>query len=266
MSTPLPRLDPYMLSIGEPLEDLSKIAAAQPFRSQGPSLPRDDLDVLTRAARARWRSVGATPALAEAGLMDDTGVTSDGQTVVSLLTGATGRVRVESGRGRAPLTLDVYLRDGLALTLATSSPAALADAPHGDDLLAVASTVGLDILDTAAVPAHIASWVGLAPAWSLATAPTEIREDLVLARVDDPGTPPPAGADAHLRHVWEQPWYMWTLRASGSEHGLLMVQAGAAGCFVVRSSRTPESVTFGAAVSAEVWLRIVGAVAGAVAA
>ena len=265
MSAPLPRLDPFMVSIGEPIEDLSRIAAAQPFRSQGPTLPRDDLDLLVRAARARFRSVRATPALRDAGLMDDRGLTPDGHTVVALVHGATGRVRVESGRGRAPLTLDVYLRSGLALALATASPTSLAAAPHGDDLLTAATTVGLDILDSAAVPAHIASWVGLAPAWSLATTPTEIREDLVLARVDDPSTPAPAGADANLRHVWAQPWKLWTLRASGSETGLMVVHAGSAGSFTLQTAGEPDHVTFGAIPSAELWLRIVGSTARAAA-
>ena len=32
----LPRLDPYLERIGEPLEDLSRIAASQPYESLGP--------------------------------------------------------------------------------------------------------------------------------------------------------------------------------------------------------------------------------------
>lgn len=31
----LPRLDPYLEGIGEPLEDLSRIAADQPYESRG---------------------------------------------------------------------------------------------------------------------------------------------------------------------------------------------------------------------------------------
>ena len=47
----LPRLDPYLVSIGEELEDLSRIGAAQPYRHDGPALPREDLEVLVRARR-----------------------------------------------------------------------------------------------------------------------------------------------------------------------------------------------------------------------
>ncbi|WP_315093142.1 hypothetical protein [uncultured Cellulomonas sp.] len=264
MSATLPRLDPYLVSIGEELEDLSRIAGSQPFRSTGPTLPREDLEVLVRAASARLRKVRATPTLVEAGLMDDSGPTDDGRTVARMLSGSQARLRVESGRGRAPLTLDVYLADGRALAIATSSPAALADVPHGDTILEVAGSVGLDLVDSSAVPALVASWVGLSPAWSLATTPEAILEETVLTRVDEPETPPPPGADAHLRHVWGQPWYLWTLQASGNEYGLVVVRAGAAGQFLLTSSDEPGHVGFVAVPAAQLWAHLVEQTATAV--
>ena len=253
----LPRLDPYLVSIGAELEDVSRISAAQPFTHQGPALPREDLEVLARAAKARLRKVGATPTLTAAGLMDESGLTEDGRTIAGLLTQPEARMHVESGRGRAPLTLDVYLRGGLALTVATTSPASLDQTPHGDTILEVAGTVGLDVVDSSGVPALIASWVGLAPGWSLATTPDSILEETVLARVDEPATPPPPGADAHLRHVWSQPWFLWTLRASGSETGLVVVRAGSAGQYLLTTATEPGHVGFSAVPSAQLWAHLV---------
>jgi hypothetical protein len=258
----LPRLDPYLVSIGEELEELSGIAASQPYRPGGPTLPREDLAVLAKAATARLRKVRATPTLVEAGLMDEDGLTADGRTLAAVLTQPEARMRVESGRGRAPLTLDISLRGGLGLAVATASPASIDQVPHGDTILEVAGTVGLDLVDSSGVPALIASWVGLSPAWSLATSPGTLPEETVLSRVDEPSTPPPPGADDHLRYVWSQPWYLWTLRASGA-HGLVVVRAGAAGQFVLTSADEPGHVGFAAVPAAQLWPHLVAQTATA---
>ncbi|MBO3085132.1 hypothetical protein [Cellulomonas fengjieae] len=260
----LPRLDPYLLSIGEELEDLSRIGARQPYRPSGPSLPREDLEVLARAATARLRKVTATPTLTEAGLMEGTELTSDGRMVAGLLTQAEARMRVESGRGRAPLTLDVYLGGGLGLAVATASPASIEDTPHGEAILEAAGSVALDLVDSSGIPALVASWVGLAPAWSLATAPETILEETVLTRVDEPETPPPPGADAHLQYVWSQPWFLWTLRSSGSPDGLAVVHAGAAGHFLLMSADEPGHVGFQCIPAAQLWAHLVEQTAVAV--
>ena len=136
--------------------------------------------------------------------------------------------------------------------------------PHGDAILEVAGTVGLELVDSSGVPALVASWVGLAPAWSLATTPPTILEETVLARVDEPETPPPPGADAHLRYVWSQPWFLWTLRASGSEYGLVVVHAGAAGQFLITSADEPGHVGFGPVPAAQLWAQLVQQTADAV--
>jgi len=262
VTTRLPRLDAYLVGIGEELEDLSRVGGAQPFAPTGPSLPREDLALL--AAAAAGGAVKGTSTLTGAGLVADGLLTEDGRTVATLLTAPTSRLRVESGRGRAPLTLDVHVRGGLALAVATASPAALTEAPTGEALLAAAGTVTLDVLDAAAVPAHIASWVGLGPAWALATSPTDVPEDTVLARVDDADIPPPPDADAHLRHAWAQPWHLWTVRSSAGGHGLVVVRAGTAGHLALTSSSVPGHVGLHPVASAALWAGLVDLVSGAV--
>lgn len=262
--TPQPALDPYLTSIGEPVEDLSRIMASQPFRSVGPSLDRADLEALVAAGRPALLRRSTPPALVEADLMDGRGrLTDSGRSVHAMLTAADGRLRVESVRGSTPLVLDVYVRQGWALTVSTRSPAAIAEPPRGQDIVTTATRIGLDHVDAARVPMDVAAWVGLAPAWSLATEPVDVPEALLRRRVDDPTTPPAPDADAHLRYVWQQPWFLWTLQASGSTSGRIMVNAGRAGHFALT---TPDGgpaaaeaglVGFRAMPSAAVWRDLV---------
>lgn len=262
MSQQIPRTDPTLAVLGESMEDLSLIAGAQPFQPHGPSLPREDLALL--AAAAGTGTVKATPPLEAAGLAQDGRLTPDGRTVAQLLTAPTAHLRAESGRGRTPLTLDVHLRGGHALAVATASPAALATAPTGDALLTTARTVSLDLVDGAEVPALVAAWVGLGPAWSLATSPTDLPEDLVLSHVDDPDLPPPPGADAPLRRVWAEPWFLWTVRSSAGGHGLVVIDAGRAGHLALTTSPLRGHVGLHAVPSAVLWARLVELVSGAV--
>lgn len=258
----LPALDPYLDSIGEPLEDLGRVGPSQPFQSAGPAVDRADLEALVRLGRSDLDPAAAPPALRSAELVDDEGVLTDGgRAVFSALSAPLGHLRVESARGSTPLVLDVYLRSGWALVLATRSPASLPAAPKGDAIVAAATQLRLDYVDAAQVPVTVASWVGLAPAWSLGTSPEDLPERDILARVDDPRALPPAGADAHLRHAWEQPWFLWTLQAVHLTHGRVMVNAGRAGHFALTQG-TGDLVGFRPVPSAAVWLDLVTLVAG----
>lgn len=259
MSAASPLLDPYLVSIGEELEDLSRISREQPFRATGPRVDRAALETFASARRRVTGTVSS--ALVAAELIDDAGrLTEPGRLVQAFLRKPEGRVRVESGRGHAPLTLDVHLRAGRALVLSTAAPGSLAEPPRGDAIVAAGTTVTLDMMEAAAVPATIAAWVGLGPAWSLATSPVDLPEDLLLRRVDDPHVPVPPGAGAHLRHVWAQPWFMWTLRATTQTSGLVMVNAGRSGHYAMTlpSDGADEgSIGFHAVPSAVLWTRLV---------
>jgi hypothetical protein len=168
-------------------------------------------------------------------------------------------VRIDSGRGSTPLTFDAYVNAGRALVVANRSPAGPEEAPRGDDILTAATTVHLDLCDVTLVPLAMAGWVGLAPAWSLATTPELIEEELILRRADDPTVAPPEDADAHLRYMWSQPWFPWTLQASGVDTGRVMVNAGRAGHFALMQG-DGERVRFGAMLSYDVWFDLVAMV------
>jgi hypothetical protein len=271
-----PRLDPYLVTLGERYEDVSGVAAAQPFRSAGPTLHRDAVTLLAatdpdgRGRRTgmlgRIRGLRGEDALVAelvaAELMTPSGeLTDSGRLVAAALTRPTAHVRVESARGRTPLALAASALHGQAAVVATASPAALGEEPRGEQILDTATTVTLDWIDVSFLPVMIASWVGLAPAWSLATEPELLPEQLVTQRADDPATPPPVGADQNLRHAWEQPWHLWTMRAEHVAAGRILVNAGRAGHFMLLSpdpSRAAEGlVLFRATPAANVWLDLV---------
>jgi hypothetical protein len=180
----LPRLDPYLESIGEPVEDLSRIAASQPYESLGPLLPRQALRIL--AGSGRKVSLGLKELL-EAGLVSENGkLTEQGKLVKQILTKPRAQLRIESSRGRAPLTFEAYVASGQAVLLASASPASLTDDPHGDDITTASALVRLDFVPAGYVPIAMAAWTGIAPAWSLATSPELIDQELLTHRADNP--------------------------------------------------------------------------------
>jgi hypothetical protein len=253
----LPRLDPYMESIGAEVEDLSRISAGQPYESLGPLLPRQALQIL--AGSGRKVTLGLKELL-DAGLATEKGkLTQQGNLVREILTKPEARIRLESSRGRATLTFEAYVAGGQAVLLASASPASLTEVPHGEDILTASASVRLDFVPASYVAIAIASWVGVAPAWSLATRPELIEQDLLVQRADDDAVPPPADADEHLKYVWSQPWFLWTLTGSGLRSGLAMINAGRAGHFMLTQGEGSKA-RFTAYTSLHLWEKLVALV------
>jgi hypothetical protein len=255
----LPRLDAYLESIGEPLEDLSRIAADQPYESLGPLLPRQALEILAGAGR-KDNNLGLKE-LVDAELATDDGkLTEQGELVKQILTKPIAQIRLESSRGRATLTFEAYVYGGQAVLLASASPASLVEVPHGEDILTASALVRLDFVPAEYIPIAIAAWTGIAPAWSLGTSPEEIDEELLVHRADDPAVPPPTDADEHLKYVWSQPWFLWTLSGSGLDSGLVMINAGRAGHFALTQGEEEGKARFTAYPSTYLWQKLVALV------
>lgn len=248
----LPRLDPYLESIGESVEDLSRIAADQPYESLGPLLPRQALEIL--AGRPGTEGLKE---LVDAELATEDGkLTEQGELVKQILTQPIAQLRLESSRGRATLTFEAYIYGGQAVLLASASPASLTEVPHGEDILTASALVRLDFVPAGYVPIAMASWTGIAPAWSLATSPELIDEELLIHRADDDAVPPPADADAHLKYVWSQPWFLWTLSGTGLDSGLVMINAGRAGHFAITQGED-KKVRFSPYPAMYLWQKLV---------
>ncbi|NIZ91912.1 hypothetical protein [Kineococcus rubinsiae] len=236
-----PRRDPWFAARGEDLEDLARVAEAQPAPAAGLRLSRAAFDHLAGARRRvapEFRDE-----LVAAGLLRAGGRPSeDGAGLVALARERTGHLRLESARGAAPLALDVSLHGADALVVTTAAPGELPADPRGGELRDAAGVVTVDVVDASLLPVVLAGFVGLGPAWSAGGA-VELPQDLLARRAADPRTPPPADADAALLRAWAQPWFLCTLHADGLDADRLLLNAGAAGTYVVRTQgEGPASV------------------------
>jgi hypothetical protein len=260
-----PRRDPFLATLGEDVEDLSRVAPAQAWASAGPTLSRAGFELLRRSAAGdlRVRRLGAGEVaqldrLVAAGLLDTNGrLTDPGLRVAGTLAQPQGMVHVDAAVGRIPFSFQASLHGDHAVVVATASPQPWSGSdPDAEQVLALADALTIDDVPVGYLPVAVARWVGLGPAWSLATEPELLPEALVAARLEDPEVPAPAEADPLLREVWRQPWYLWTLRTTASQHGLVVVHAGDRGCYAMASAPEPGVVAFRAISSYDVWLRL----------
>lgn len=227
---PEPARDLDLLDLGENLEDLSRVRAEQRFRPPGVTVDRESL--------LAWvRDGTSAPELADVGLVDHDGApTETGARLRTVVAGADRVVRVEASVGLLPLTLSLHRRGGDTIVLATDgiSQWRAAD-PHRRALGEVPSRIHVMDLSTVGTVGVLCSWLGVAPAWSLALDPPEVSRDRLLSRLQDRTTPPP-----HTQERWRQIWRrlaaLWTLRvedADGPLAGLVAVDAGDRGAYLL---------------------------------
>ena len=267
-----PRQDAFLAGLGERLEDLSGVSGAQPWNPSGPRLTRRALALWQGAGRTRVRTESLAhgdrtrwDALCEAGLAaPDGSVTRFGAELGDLLSSHDLQVRVEATDGHLAHSFVAYCRGDRAVVLATEAPGGRdRDAvPSVREVADVASALTLDVVHRSWLPVALASWIGLAPAWSLATLPAEVPQELLQRRMDDPTVPPPADANAHLREVWSQPWVIWTMTTNPAQGGAAMIRAGARGMFGLERDPQGGPTRLYAVPAAAAWLGLVKVVEG----
>lgn len=227
-----PRTDEFWVRHGEILEDLGRLQLAQPWEPDGLTLSRAAYTAFAQVRSGllggpRVKDEAALEELLRAGLVDEAGrLTGDGTTTHAALTKADRRIRIESVAGGVPGALEAARHGDTALVWATDPPARWAGQEAvGRDALASATGGTLQWIPLMHLPEHLAAWLQVGPAWPPATSPEQVPADLVAARADDPATPPPAEADDHLRAVWAEPWFTWTL-TTDTGHAMAGVHAG----------------------------------------
>lgn len=266
-----PRRDPFLAELGEDLEDLSGFAGQDPWTPVGPEIGRPGLDLLVRAASdqldTRRLDEPERQALARmtgVELLDERGrLTEDGRYVVEVMRRAEHHVRVEATCGMAPFTFDAYSAGDRTVVLAGVSPVGWAGSrAPGADIAAMAQRVWVETMPTSALPLELARWLGLRPAWSVAVSPEALPLATLTARVDDPETPVPDGADVRLQRAWREPWFMWSIRtaagstAASEPPGTVGINAGDAGFFVLTAAEDEESATLQPWPSEAIWGRL----------
>lgn len=171
------------------------------------------------------------------------------------------RIVVEASVGAASLRFDATLARDHATVSATASPRAVAGGVAG----AVDGGAGSGLdgglrhqatafrIPVARLSLAIARWLDLRPAWTAATEPVTLPISLVMSRLRDPRTAAPPGVDAT---TWGQPWFLWTLRSSATDSGLVMVDAGTSGQCAVMETDDETTTRFAPVTSYNVWLTL----------
>lgn len=237
-----PRLDQWISEMaGEPLEELSGIAATQPYVSNGPWLSSAGWELLIQLAErhrlGRFDLRGnptAVQELVEAGIITAKGrLTDEGEFLLSPLRATRATISLSAQYGRHPSGFSVYLGASNALIGAGPSYHSLleqeaASGKPGVELDGGDSTQ-LELVENDAVPEMIGRWMGLGPAWSMAGVPEQLPAATLEARFSDDMAPAPAQADERFLRMWHEPWIVFALAMSPGDFRLGLINAGAAG-------------------------------------
>jgi len=216
---------------GVHLPDEVRRAAAEPPRTA---------DLARSSRAARWAEVAPTVG-----------------TRTAIVPNPDARILVEASVGATSLRFDVTLARDQATISATPSPRevnhpAAAAAAGGPDRRAETDTTTFRI-PVSRLALAVAQWLGLGPAWTAASQPVTVPISLVMKRLVDPTTPVPDGVDTT---TWRQPWFLWTLRSSATDSGLVMVDAGTSGQCAVMETHDDHTTRFAPLSTYNVWLTL----------
>jgi hypothetical protein len=160
------------------------------------------------------------------------------------------RILVEASVDGASHRFDATLARDEATISATAPPRAAGggrpDCGAGDP----ATTFRIPVTRLALA---VAQWLGLGPAATPASEPVTVPISLVMNRLVDPSVPAPRGADPT---TWQQPWFLWTLRSSATDSGLVMVDTGTSGQCAVMETDDEQTTRFAPLSSYQVWLTL----------
>lgn len=219
--------------LGRPLEDLSRVAAVQPYRSQGPIISDASLEMLLQSAdrgRAgvtdRLRRRAELAELSSAGLLSRSGEMNEaGRRLVAPLQGRPFSFTVGAQHAGMATAVQVWVGTADALLVSGPAPAAAPTAPAP-----APGQVQVDLVSSAQLPSTLASWLGVGPAWSYVGEHLAITPQAFERRLErGPAGSAPA-SDPGLVRLWDQPWLAWTVQETGApvpEHTWL--SAGTAG-------------------------------------
>ncbi|MCC9176277.1 hypothetical protein [Arthrobacter sp. zg-Y750] len=217
------------------LEDLSRVAAEQPYRPEGRLLTEAAADLLLslcgRKKLGRFDLAGnrsAAAELVEAGLLTAEGhVTEKGAACLYPLTDPVARLSLTARRGNEETAADVWIGEGLALLVAGPSFFGPSSEPaYGPGEREVR------ILPPALLPLVLASWAGVAPAWAMRHDPLVVSEGVFHARVASSSVPAPNAGEAEHR-LWAAQWTSWDITHIEANAGFRWLHAGEAGHYSV---------------------------------
>lgn len=235
---PEPCRDEFMATVGHDVERVSRIGTAQPFTSQGPVVSEEGVQFLLdhRSAKKLGKfqllRIGKLRAeLVDAGFMDPRGQLTDRFRFHALaLEQSPHLIQIEAHYGAIDTSLTVWMGWDQALIAAGPSYSQIVLGSEEDaiDL----EKVRLDVVDPAQLPGVIASWTGLAPAWTVQMSPDRIDMETFGQRMEG-SAPVPDASDELLARLWAEPWFAWRLTAEATHLARAWLNAGAAGYYAM---------------------------------
>lgn len=173
---------------------------------------------------------------------------ADAGSGTSIMADPHARILVEASVGRTSLRFDATLARDFATVWATASPRAITTAADRADG-GRAGTTTFRIPPTR-LALSIAEWLGLGPAHTDMKALT-LPLSQVMSRLVDARVPAPDGMDSV---TWAQPWFLWTLRSSATDSGLVVVDTAGTGQVAVMEGEDERATRFSPLSSYNVWL------------
>ncbi|WP_026818825.1 hypothetical protein [Arthrobacter castelli] len=252
-----PRMDTYATErVGKPREDLSGLAVRQPYRSAGPWLSPDALELLgmlgpravvgvspdgselvtKRGGLGMFEKGGNAAALEElkrSELANDDGkLTSAGLLCTQPLRETLGAWRITARLGGRQSLLQLWTgADGDALVLAGPSghEHVMADPAQGQ----FSGHAQMDYIRAGEAAGVVTSWLGIGPSWFHQEPPFALESHVYDARLQDRMAPPPAPAPGPAE-LWEHPWLGWQVEGEDGA-SVTFINAGSAGQYLVHA-------------------------------
>ncbi|GAA4769039.1 hypothetical protein [Citricoccus nitrophenolicus] len=246
-------------AVGQPCERLDSVRSMGVYRSEGPVLSTDALELLVNLAQGSrpGRLTETTPAMAElqeAELMTGNQSTEEAGLILELLANPAAQITVQAHRGGTATDFQAWFNGSYAV-IAAGPPAGYLD--HEE--VAHVGQSGyrqLDLITTEQLAAGLFAWAGAGPAWVLVPETETVSQEQLMSHWDAVATAPSAGAVDTA--VWAEPWFIWTLNAVGTDSRLdevvrisagdrgtyRLYQADEAGAGSVRLEPEPSQVIF----------------------
>ena len=251
-----PRLDPAAsLLLQTPAEDLKPLRAEQHHRVSGQAIGPESLSLLlsmtNRDALGRFDAAGAGEPAAQLqalGLLDGRRLTPSGQEFVEPLRGLQAQFTVSAVGPDGSTGMDAWLGAGSALVAAGPSASEL------QSTVIPSGSCELLCIDAAALPAFLAKWLPLVPAWTVGQHPLRLSGDLFEHRLSGGSdVEAPEGLGEAEARMWAQPWVGWNIEHVHSGRKLGWVTAGDAGPFLATADPRNGGVTLDPEPASAVW-------------
>ncbi|WP_102160561.1 hypothetical protein [Zhihengliuella halotolerans] len=235
-----PRHDEWLSELaGHPVEDLSKLPASQSFDTEGPLFSDSTIAFLItqfdRHGLGRFELMAHPQVVEElvaGGLMEPGGAfTPTLELMLDALRDRDFSVKLTGRHHGTDTRLQIHAGAGRAFVLAGAPAAEIVHgkAPRG---ATPEGKVRADVVPVEGLPALIAAWAGLGPAWTVAGDLDTLTHADYERGVDGQLTAP-ADCDAATARLFAQPWFAWNMEIEKTPFARSWLNAGAAGHYAV---------------------------------